>query len=65
MKQIEYPEVICAGCGTKYGRWACRIATWHFNVCGVCGQRGAVTEPRDFGHLDTNKLLKDGYGVKE
>jgi hypothetical protein len=28
-----------------------RISAWHEGTCGICGQRGPVTEPRDFGHL--------------
>ena len=47
----DYPAWVCAECGERYGRRPCGIATWHEDVCGVCGQVRAVTEPRDFGHL--------------
>lgn len=41
---------ICIDCADARG---CRIpsghmATWHMGTCDVCGQRGLVTEPRDF-----------------
>ena len=49
----KYPGWICRPCGWQYGRFPSmdRIATWHEGTCGLCGQRGPVTEPRDFGHL--------------
>ena len=48
-----YPEWVCRPCGYQYGRFPRmdRISTWHEGTCGICGQRGPVTEPRDFGHL--------------
>jgi len=55
MSTSTYPAWICSPCGRKYGRRECGIATWHEDDCGVCGERGMVTEPRDFGHL------KDGW----
>lgn len=50
-QQTTYPIWICSECGDKYGRRECGIATWHIDVCGVCGKTKEVTEPRDFGHL--------------
>lgn len=48
----EYPGVICGPCGLQYGRRPCnKHATWYPGTCGVCGAKAAVTEPRDFGHL--------------
>jgi len=53
MKQRkEYPECVCADCGKAYGNRECGISTWHNGTCGVCGKEAAVTEPRDFGHLN-------------
>lgn len=48
-----YPAWICRECGWQYGRFPRmdRISAWHEGTCGICGQRGPVTEPRDFGHL--------------
>lgn len=47
----DYPEWVCVPCGKKYGRSVPELATLHEGVCGVCGESGPVTEPRDFGHL--------------
>lgn len=52
----EYPQWVCFPCGMKYGYRAPGVSTWHNNTCGVCGEHRQVTEPRDFGHLDTKKL---------
>ena len=51
--QRKYPDWVCRPCGWQYGRWPGmdRMSTWHEGTCGICGQRGPVTEPRDFGHL--------------
>lgn len=50
-KMKPYPDWICAACGDKHGRKPVGLATWHENTCDVCGEKGIVTEPRDFGHL--------------
>jgi hypothetical protein len=49
----EYPRWICRPCGWQYGRFPrmARISTWHEGICDICGTRGPVSEPRDFGHL--------------
>lgn len=52
---MDYPAWICGPCGDKHGRRECGVSTWHMDTCGVCGEQGMVTEPRDFGHL------KDGW----
>lgn len=46
-----YPAWICWDCGIKYGKGDCKVATWHQDTCGVCGNDKFCTEPRDFGHL--------------
>ena len=48
-----YPAWVCRPCGWQHGRFPKmdRISAWHEGTCGICGQRGPVTEPRDFGHL--------------
>jgi len=50
-KRKPYPAWICFDCGDKWGRRECGIATWHTDTCCICGERRAVTEPRDYGHL--------------
>jgi rRNA maturation protein Nop10 len=49
----KYPAWVCIPCGEEFGRDAARwrVATFHEGMCGVCGEKTAVTEPRDFGHL--------------
>lgn len=49
----KYPDWVCRPCGWQYGRFPKmdRISAWHEGTCGICGQRGPVSEPRDFGHL--------------
>lgn len=49
----EYPSWICRPCGLKYGRGlpAGHTCTFHGGTCDVCGHAGAVTQPRDYGHL--------------
>ena len=50
---LRYPDWVCRPCGWQYGRFPSmdRISAWHEGTCGICGQRGPVTEPRDFGPL--------------
>jgi rRNA maturation protein Nop10 len=57
MTTEEYPMWVCSPCGQKYGKKECGVATWHLDECGICGEREAVAEPRDFGHL------KDGWQI--
>jgi len=49
----RYPDWICQACGYEHGRFPRmeRMATWHEGTCDICGTRGPVSEPRDFGHL--------------
>ena len=49
-----YPAWVCSSCGAKYGRRRCGTACWHVGTCGICGIEASVTEPRDFGHLQTD-----------
>lgn len=51
-RDVPYPSWICSSCGDKWGRRQCGRATWHYNICGICKESKAVTEPRDFGHLN-------------
>jgi hypothetical protein len=60
----EYPDWICLPCGKAYGRREVGLATWHPDVCDVCGQETQVTEPRDFGHLKDG-TWKDHKEYKE
>lgn len=50
----NYPDFICLECGTAYGRRPSGLATWHRDICDICGKYAPLTEPRDFGHLKPN-----------
>jgi hypothetical protein len=47
----DQPVWVCADCGIEHGNSEPQFATWHMGTCGVCGDRVAVTEARDFGYL--------------
>ena len=48
-----YPDWICNSCGSKHGKspQGNHHATYHLDACDICGLHGAMTQPRDFGHL--------------
>ena len=56
-KARDYPVWVCFPCGNKYGRGMPEdhVCTIHVGICGICGDTHAVTEPRDFGHLNLTK----------
>ena len=64
----DYPAWVCSACGAKYGTRIPVMATWHMGRCGVCSVMAAVTEPRDYGHLqpgwwDEPQVEDDPYDV--
>ena len=61
--KITNPELICADCGERYGRRAVGMATFHIDECGICGQEKAVTQPRDYGYLQTG--WQDQFALDE
>lgn len=51
------PDWVCYDCGVKFGKHVRDgISTFHMNNCGVCGEWKSVTDPRNYGHLDMNKV---------
>lgn len=60
-----YPAWVCSACGAKYGRRRCGVATWHMGTCGICGIEACVTEPRDFGHLQTGWREAAGWECRK
>ena len=55
MKKLKpYPGWVCLDCGNnaseKAGNkpTAFSCSTIHYGICDVCGEKKAVTEPRDF-----------------
>ena len=44
-----YPIWVCMDCALESGGRVPQVATWHEDICGVCGQYKTCTEPRDFG----------------
>lgn len=55
---VQQPKLVCHECGIKYGRKVIKdhISTYHIGTCDVCNQETSVTEPRDFGYLDREKI---------
>lgn len=49
---------ICKECGDKYGNREVGVATWHEDICDICGKKTGVTEPRDFGGLKIERGMK-------
>lgn len=57
MKKLKpYPVWVCHDCGISAMPEAARkrrtlwVMTFHLGTCEVCGEKRAVTEPRDYGH---------------
>jgi len=46
-----YPHLVCSDCANEAGGQMPEghLATWHVELCPVCGEVKPVTEPRDFG----------------
>lgn len=49
----DQPNWVCFDCGNKYGNGfpEGHVCTVHEGICGVCGKKKPVTEPRDFRWL--------------
>lgn len=63
----NYPRWTCSGCAEEAGgKWPRgHVATWHSNICPVCGEQKAVTEPRDYRYPDYQYVIKDWKGLNE
>lgn len=65
-----YPDWVCSDCGAKHGKRPKgnpHGATYHNGQCGVCFEWKSVTEPRDFGHLNSsykNEVVKFTQKIK-
>ena len=51
-----YPEWICDLCAGAAGKRLRGLATFHPDVCSLCGETRSVTEPRDYGHLSQQEI---------
>lgn len=49
-KYKPYPVWVCHDCAIKSGGRQPGIATYHENICDVCGEKKSVTQPRDYGY---------------
>lgn len=59
MEEKKLITWICKECGDRYGRRPVGVATWHIDICDVCGKESVlVTEPRDFGGINPEKINK-------
>jgi predicted RNA-binding Zn-ribbon protein involved in translation (DUF1610 family) len=50
IKKAKEAQWICVDCGNELiGQMPDgHLATFHYDICGVCGKRKICTEPRDF-----------------
>jgi hypothetical protein len=48
----NYPTWTCGKCAEEAGGRFPKdhIATYHYNICDVCGQKTTVTQPKDYGY---------------
>ena len=61
-ERADYPAWVCAECGEKYGWRECNpVATWHPDICCICGMHADVTEPRDFGFLKLDWKAQEAH----
>lgn len=51
LQRLTTADLVCSGCGNKYGKYSVGCSTFYTGTCQVCGITGAVTETRDFGYL--------------
>lgn len=69
----DYPMWVCRECGLEANRLTCLkkygaeplkaafdVSTFHDGVCGACGEKKAVTEPRDYFYPDFTLLNNNG-----
>ena len=47
---------ICSECGNKYGKARFTVSTFHAGICEWCGRKRAVTEDRDYGYPNRDKI---------
>jgi len=52
---------VCANCGRRFGNYLPSVATWHEDICDICGRKIAVTESRDFGGIIRETFTKQDY----
>lgn len=53
------PAWVCFDCGVKFGKNVKDgVSTFHMDNCGVCSKWKSVTDPRNYGYLDMNKVNK-------
>lgn len=54
-KQLDDVMWVCNTCWNHFGNRAPEVATFHDDVCWVCGLEASCTEPRDFWYLHVLK----------
>ena len=59
--ESNYPGWTCHDCAVEAGGMfpPGHVATWHPDICPVCGDTRGVTEPRDYGYPKYKKVVKD------
>ena len=61
----NYPPWTCSDCAyAAGGHWPDgHVGTFHHNICPVCGEEKAVSEPRDFRYPKFTEVIKDWVGL--
>jgi len=59
----NYPVWSCGDCASEAGgQWPKgHLGTFHSNYCPVCGNKRAVTSPRDWGYPKYKEVLDPKY----
>lgn len=47
---------ICDTCGRLHGRYIAGVSTFHAAKCDWCGEKGYVTEGRDYGLFEGKEI---------
>lgn len=61
-KSILNPDWVCYDCGMRLGRRQYgegQISTMHRGRCDICGKETEVTQPRDFGGIVGEDLIRE------
>lgn len=61
-KSILNPDWVCYDCGMRLGRRQYgdgQISTWHRGRCDICGKDAEVTQPRDFGGIVGEEIMRE------
>lgn len=50
-QELDEVDWVCNSCWKHFGKRLPELATYHEDICWVCGSMESCTQPRDFGYL--------------